>query len=247
MRNSYVSLMLFFLALPFIGSSQENSSNELYFEVHKVYPPLSISKENLGKANTIIDLNKYYKPSWVREYISVEVLASLNGNVKKMVNKNEVLTQEQKDLMSKADIGSNISVNVRYIPENTLKQNDPKELDFTFIIDPDNDAKYPGGQKQLQQYLKESVMDEIPADSFQGYDLTTVKFTITEDGQIEDAHVFWPTQKEKTEELLLKAIQNMPNWEPATYSNGLKVKQEFVLTVGNMENCVVNLLNIRMD
>ncbi|MFT4667667.1 MAG: hypothetical protein ACI9XB_004640 [Gammaproteobacteria bacterium] len=50
---------------------------------------------------------------------------------------------------------------------------------------------------------------------------------------------------ENVNELLLETIQNMPCWKPAEYANGLKVKQEFVLTVGNMESCVVNLLNIR--
>ena len=37
----------------------------------------------------------------------------------------------------------------------------------------------------------------------------------------------------------------MPSWKPAAYANGMKVKQDFVLTVGDMTSCVVNLLNIR--
>lgn len=46
---------------------------------------------------------------------------------------------------------------------------------------------------------------------------------------------------------MAEAIRNMPSWKPAGYSNGISVKQDFVLTVGNMESCVVSLLNIRRD
>jgi hypothetical protein len=49
----------------------------------------------------------------------------------------------------------------------------------------------------------------------------------------------------KIDEMLVAAISKMPSWKPAEFSNGFKVKQNFVLTIGNMENCMVNLLNIR--
>jgi len=37
----------------------------------------------------------------------------------------------------------------------------------------------------------------------------------------------------------------MANWQPAEYANGLKVRQEFVLTIGDHRSCTINLLNIR--
>ena len=92
-------------------------------------------------------------------------------------------------------------------------------------------------------------MDKIPDGSFIGYDLAAVKFTINEEGKITDAHIFgseYQTSKnEKIDELLLETICNMSTWKPAEYANGTKVKQEFVLTVGNLENCMINLFNIR--
>jgi TonB family protein len=77
------------------------------------------------------------------------------------------------------------------------------------------------------------------------YNFVAIKFTIDEAGQIINAHIFQPSKDEDVDNLLLETICNMPNWKPAEYSNGKKVKQEFVLTVGNMENCMINLLNIR--
>lgn len=215
--------------------------------MNRIYPPVSITKEKLNEAQTLIDLNVNYPTSWVKEYISVEILTNYKGTIREAVSKNDTLGQEQKDIMNMADVASDISVKVRYIPENTLKHNDAKEINFTFTVDPESEAKYPGGQQQLKQYLKASAIDKIPDTTFRNYDLAAIKFTINEEGQIVDAHVFLPFKDKITDKLLLGAIRDMPDWKPAEYSNGTKVKQEFVLTVGNHENCDIHLLNIRRD
>lgn len=257
-QNTLIVLLFVALAFPHPGSSQDRLSNELSYEVNRIYPFISISKEKLKEAHTLTDLgdktnhlNHYYKSSWIREYISVEILTSYKEGIRKAVSKNDTFSQEQKDIMNMADVGTDISVKVQYIPENTLTHNDIKEINFTFTVNPENEAKFPGGQQQLKQYLKEKAIDKIHDGSFKNYDLAAIKFTIDEEGKIIDAHVFesiYQTYKnEKIDNLLLETIRNMPYWTPAEYSNGTKVKQEFVLTVGNMESCVINLLDIRRD
>ncbi len=253
-QNKLIVFLSIALAFPHLGSSQDSLTNELSYEVNRIYPYISITKEKLIDANTINDfknetnnLNLDYKPSWVREYISVEILTSYKGAIRKAVSKNDTLTKEQKDIMNMADVGTDISVNIQYIPENNLTQNDPKELNFTFTVNPDSEAKYSGGQQKLKQYLEEKAIDKIADGSFKDYDLAAVKFTIGEEGEITDAHVFESSKDEKIDKLLLDAIRNMPCWKPAEYSNGIKVKQEFVLTVGSMENCMIYLLNIPRD
>jgi len=246
-QNKLIIILFIALAFPHLGSSQDDLTNELKYEVNRIYPPISIAKEKLNEAQTLIDLNANYKSSWIREYISVEILTSNKGSLRRAVSKNDTLSQEQKDIMNMADLGLGISVVVQYIPENTLKHNDIKEINFTLIVNPENEAKYSGGQQKLKQYLKEKAIDKIHDTSFKNYDLAAIKFTINEEGQIIDAHVFESSKDEKIDRLLLKTICNMPSWKPAEYSNGIKVKQEFVLTVGNMESCVINLLNIRQD
>ena len=149
--------------------------------------------------------------------------------------------------MAMADVGSDISINMKYIPDNTLKQNTAKESHFSFMVNPETKATYTGGQQELKHYLKDHAIDKIPAETFKEWDLAAVKFTITEKGQVANAHIFETSKDEKIDALLLETIKNMPNWTPAVYSNGTKVEQEFVLTLGNMENCIVNLLNIRRD
>ncbi len=234
-----------------LGISQDNSDFDFTYKVNRTYPSLSITKEKLNEARTLADLNQYYKPSWVKAYISVEISASCEGEIKKALSDNNRLNPAQKDLMNTLDADTDISVKIDYIPNNTLKHNDPKEMTFTLAVEPENEATYPGGTQQLQQYLKENVGDKIAEDVFSIYHLAAVNFTIDEEGRVVDAHLFeggyQSFEHEKTKALLLEAICNMPNWTPAKYADGTKVKQGFVLTVGDHRSCVVNLLNIRRE
>lgn len=241
--------MLSFLV--FASANFAAAQESFTFEVNRVFPHISISTENLNNAKTIADLNKFYKPSWVKEYISVEISAPHNGEQVKAVSKNDVLSQKQKEIMKHADLGEDIYVLVKYIPDNNLKHNDPKEHDFTFSVDPDSEASFPEGQEQLTKYLKEKAIDKISSTSFEGYDLTAIEFTISEEGEVRNAQVFnsaYQTYKnEEVNQLLLKTVQAMPCWKPAEYANGTKVEQKFVLTVGNMNNCIIPLLGIKSE
>lgn len=245
--KNIITLLFIIPAFPYPGSSQDNLTGALRFEVNRIYPPVSVTKDKLHEALTIKDLDPYYKSSWVKEYISVVVSARDKGRTRNAIGKNDILSQEQKDLMNKADRGTDIEVKVQYMPQNTLSQNDVKEINFTFTVEPESEAAYPGGRQQLNQYIQEQAIDKIPETGFRQTDFSAVKFTVNEDGHITDAHIFWKSENDKADELLLLAISNMPRWKPAEYSGGVKVKQEFVLTVGNMENCAIHLLNIRRD
>jgi hypothetical protein len=240
-----IVVLLLTLAFSNISISQDTLSYEISCEVHKIYPYLSITKEKLTEAHTLTDLNTHYKPSWVNTYISVEILTSNNGKIRSTMGKNDTLSQEQQSNMHKADTNTDILVKILYLPQNTLSHNDVKEMTFTFTVAPDNDAMYPGRQQQLEQYLQENIMDKIPSSSFRQFNLTAIKFTVNKEGQIVAPYVFETSKEEKIDTLLLNAICNMPDWKPAMYTNGVRVKQDFVLTIGDMESCVVNLLNIR--
>jgi TonB family protein len=245
-RNLFLLISLFLLFIS-SGFSQVNSAGELEYGVYRTYPAICVTKEKLHEAHTIMDLNPHFKPSWVRTYLEVEVVTIHNGRKSKATTNTDFLSEEQKAKLTGADTGSEVYVKVHYIPENSLKHNDPKNFDFTFIVDPDKEAEYPGGKERLNQYLKEKAIDKIPAGTFEGYALTAIKFTITEEGKIAGAKVIWSSDDDNLDELLLETIQNMPDWSPASYTDGTKVKQEFVFLVGNMENCAVHTLNIRRD
>jgi hypothetical protein len=252
MKQHFVSLILILLVFTPLGFSQGSFTNrviveELPFQVQTLYPPNSISREQFNSAKHLIDFDRFLKSSWIRTYLAVEVLTSHKGKVKKTLFKNDELTQEVKDLISRADVGATIKVTISYIPENNLVENDPKEMDFTWSFRPDTEAEFPGGAQALRAYLKENAIDHIPAESFEGYDFAAVKFTVNEEGQINEVLLSEAAKEEQVNASLLKAIANMPCWKPAEFANGLKVKQEKVLLVGNMENCMINLLGIQRE
>ena len=248
MKNYFLASIFFLLVFPCSVFLQQDLHDEIQFEVNKTAPYLSVSKDKLMEAHTLEDVNKYFKSSWVQKYIAVEVLTKNKGKINKAVHKSDVFSQEQKDNMRMADAGTDIAVKIQYMPDNTLSHNDAKEINFTFSVEPENEAEFPGGAQQLKKYLKEKAIDQIPGDSFKDFNLTAVNFTISEEGEIINAHIFesmYQTWKnEKVEKILLEAICNMPNWKPAEYADGTVIKQEFVLTVGDLRSCLIPLLNI---
>lgn len=250
MKNirNIVALFLFSaLALPLSGISQDGSANNLTYGVYRSYPSLFISKEQLLAAQTLSDLNKKYEAAWVKTYVSVEVMTTYKGATQKALSNSIVLSQEQKEMMQMADAGTDIRVNVQYLPDNTLTQNDVHELGFTFAVDPETGAEFPGGQPALEQYLQEKIGHVISTANFNANQLAVAKFTVDETGHVSAPQLFWQSANKNTDQQLLEAITNMPDWKPATYPTGVKVKQEFVLTAGDMASCVVNLIHIRRD
>ncbi|MEY3241749.1 MAG: hypothetical protein RIR11_3188 [Bacteroidota bacterium] len=240
-KNKILLVVLLSIGCTFNSFAQD----ELKFEINKVLPFISVQENKLDQINTLTDLDKRYPASWVSAYISVEISAYKNGIQTKASGMSDVLNQAQKELIQTADRNSDIAVNVMYLPENSLQNNTVKQYDFKVGILPDKNAVYSEGAAQLTQYLQKNSIANIEAGSFTGYDLTAIKFTITEQGLITDIQVAIPSKDKKIDEMLVAAISKMPSWKPAEFSNGLKVKQTFVLTIGNMENCMVNLLNIR--
>lgn len=249
--NKYIrnAILPFFICLVIvnINFSQDNSDYEFIYEVNRVNPPVKVTKAKLNMANTLLDLNKRYESTWVEEYLSVEISAFRHGEIQKAFGKSENLSQEQKDLMKNADVGSAISVTVHYMPENNLTHNDAKEMDFTFTVEPDNEAEFAGGQDQLSKYFKENAIDKVTRSSFKQYKLAAYKFTIDESGKVVDPMILWSSEDDEIDGVMLGSICNMPQWTPAAYDDGTKISQEYVLAVGDKYSCVMNLLSINQD
>ena len=243
------TIFIIALLIPFSGYSQEGIGSALSYEIFRVYPSYTITRDELHNAKKLVDLYKYYDHSWVNEYKSVEIVAINDGKVVKAIGEDNNITQKQMDIMRSSDNATEIEVTVHYIPDNTLPDKEVKKNNFTFSIDPDNDAIYEGGEAALKHYLKANAIDKLPSGSFDGFDLVAVNFTINEEGEIANAHVYesmYQTyENDEVGKLLIEAVQNMPCWNPAEFIDGTKVKQHFVLAVGNHQSCVMNLLGIR--
>ena len=225
----------------------QSESKTVPFGIYQVYPPLSLTKDQLNSLSSIPELNRFYKPSWIQEYLSTAIKASVNGTMTISLGESEMLTEDQIRLIKSVDTGSEISVDIKYIPENNLKVNEARDIHFSFTIEPEVNARYPIKEKGLTDFIQSEGLNQIKADSFDGFDITVVQFTIDEEGQVTDPFIFWSSEDESTDSVLLNTICKMPKWDPAKYANGHRIKQDYVLIVGNMENCMVHTLNIRKE
>lgn len=240
---SFVLLMIFWFSLV-IAQDNPMAPNIVEIDVHRVLPFTSISSEELTVADSISQLNKRFKPEWVEKYKSVEVTTLHDGKKKTTKSKTDILSADQKKCLLSADTGADIDVKIKYWPDNSLSKNDLKEIEFDFTIDPDRDAEFPGGREKMMAYLKENILDQVEEGVISGYQLAALYFTIDEIGQITNVNIFESSKDEKTDKIMYDAICAMPVWTPASYTDGLIVKQEFAFTLGNPQSCVVNLLSI---
>jgi TonB family protein len=176
------------------------------------------------------------------DYVSVEISGICNGKIQASQNTNDELTTEQKNILNTVDPGTDIRIKIKFKYKNKKKNNFDNgkiiegELAVTAV--PETEAEYPGGFKQLTEYLTENVINKISEKSFpEKIRQAIVKFTVNEEGQIVAAKIFRSSTDLKTDILLLNAITKMPKWKPAKNSKGIKVKQEFSIPFGNSDGC----------
>ena len=247
-------LVCFIFTLLYTATAQQNTDGTPEFSVKKVYPFLSVTPAQLQSIQSIDEIknaltgeNLEYKKSWIKEFISVDISTYHKGEIRIASASDNQLNAIQKQNIRTADSGSPIMVKVKYLPNNELRSNEIKELNFDFVKEPQSDAYFLGGQTALEDYLLQNAIQKIPPGTYQNYEVSAVKFTVTKEGEIVNPSIvgeeYELKRKMEIETLLQSAVKNMPCWEPAVYANGEKARQEFILTVGNHENCIVHLLH----
>lgn len=250
MKGTLLCILFLVLCLPTLvldGQTQQNVAYEFKYDVVQVYKPLSVAKASLLQATKVEDLHRHYKDSWVQEYLQVNVSAYIDGDLVTHTAKDQSLTNEQKQLMFNADRGTEIEVVVDYIPDNTLKSKEPKKFDFAFMVNPEEDASFKGGKEGLIQVIKEDLIEAASWDRLGQYQLAVVRFVVDVDGHIVDPKLFWSSDDKETDAKMLDFVCNMPAWEPAQYDTGKRIAQEYALTIGDNNSCVVPMLNTKQN
>jgi len=247
MNNVSLKLLfgfLFFLTMVSSSIAQEAQPYNLTYEINRSNPKYTLTKTQLNEADSLIDLNEYFKPEWAKQYVSVDVITSYKGAVVKTTSDNDQLSEAQKQAMAMADANRDIKVIYRYIPNSSHDDNDVRTDDFSFHVLPEQEAQYPEGIASMNKYLEEKAFNKISHSDIDIYNLAAVKFTVTEEGEIINSRVIESSKDESVDALLLEAICSMPSWKPAEYSNGKRISQDFVFTVGDHTSCTINVLNI---
>jgi len=228
MKTSLVMLL-------FIVSITPGFSQELRFDVHGNYHH-PVLKEKLIKSTTLGDIIPYYPSSWISRYISVELESRNEGISTSAYSTNDVLTQDQHTLLKNAEIGTEIVINVNYESKNSLTgQTESGKMNYSVTVIPDTEAEFADGD--LSQYIRENAIEQISTGGSAELNPALVNFTVDENGEITDVQVSKSSGDPEVDQLLLQVINNMPKWKPAENSEGLKVSQEFVLSVSGSNDC----------
>lgn len=208
-------------------------SQNLVYEIRGKHTQ-GVSKEKLNTAKSMMDIRPGYPASMIDSYISTEISVTIAGKVLKATGRNEVLTAEQQKLIQKAEIGSEVSVEIGYVhPNPATLIPDIHKMHFAMSVVPEVEASYPGGYQDLMTYLEKNVIDKINQSFPKEARNTVITFTVSESGKITKAKVSETSTDPVMDIFLLEVISKMPNWVPARNADGVNISQDFVFTLGN--------------
>ncbi len=228
---------LIFLFVAFFGSAAY--AQEMGYDIFSTYAK-PVQKEQLSTAKKMSDINPEYPASWILEedYISTEITVFCEGERRKEKGKTNYFTEEQRNILTKADMGTTVDVEVKYHVNNSITDKyDVSTMNFSVSLVPEKEAEYEGGQEKMKMYLKQNSVDKINTFSNRVFDMAKVRFLVNEEGEAVNAEIIKSSEDEKIDRLLLKTIAKMPKWKPAESAKGVKLKQEFEFVVGMMIGC----------
>lgn len=222
----------------FSGYSQNNFTTNFTGNInYEVFGPYkrAVKKTQFNDANLISDVVAGYPVNWISSYISVEIVGTCAGKVIVAASLNEKLTIEQKNILKTIDLASDIVINIKYNYKdpinNTIEKN---KIHVEMTIVPETEAEFIGGQKQLIQFLKENSLSKLPIKKSNDFRGAVIRFTVNEDGEIVNPKTVQSWGDLKVDQMLLELMIKMPRWNPALDFNGVKVKQDFKLSVGRV-------------
>lgn len=226
-------ISLFFTLLFCNGFTQD-----LNFSVQGKYAH-PITMEKIIKARSMSDIIPYYPSSWIDSYISSEISVISNGIPYTASSSNDILSEDQLMMLGSLDFGDEIVINIRYKRENTFNiETGNGHMHYSATLVPDTEAQYSEGYDQLSQYIKRNAIVKISEDESKDMQQTVVRFAVNEKGEITDALISKSSGNAGIDKILLDVINEMPDWNPASDSQGIMVRQEFEFTVwGGGEGC----------
>lgn len=182
--------------------------------------------------------NQEFNYNNIVEYTSVEILASSNGKITSSKSKGDKLTMAQKQILEKADIGAELNVKINFQFKNQANnkietENKIYSGTLAVVVVPETEAEYPGGYKKLSDFYSENIFNKVSSKSdFDKIFMASVKFTVNEDGKITDTRMSKSSNDPQIDKLILEQTNKMPEWSPAKNSEGVKIKQEFIIPFG---------------
>jgi hypothetical protein len=198
MKNKLFILFLFLL----VSSVFSQHSRDAF--LGNYIPPLNYDK--LKEVKLITEIIPNCPTHWdkIIDIVSVRIIATCKGKTEEVVGTSNVLTVEQKNSLNTIDIGTRMTIKIKFKWKDTLSSigENGKMIDmneFRVAVVPNIEAEYPGGFEQAKSYLKENVFNKIVTlnDTKKKRLWLFVKFTVNEEGKIIEAKL--SSEKENTD------------------------------------------------
>ncbi len=215
------------------NEEQKEVTTDYFFDIErKDKRPFVMSR--LKQANRIGDFVDGFPSDWLTDNINVEITTKYQGQIRRAVSIGEVLSPDQKVMLSSCNLYTAIHVNVKYQIKNAVThQMDNRSMEIDGTAFPENEAVFIGGEVKLKSYLRMQIEKEISDKGYLNVVRALIGFTINEQGSPVDVKVLKTSGSSETDKSLIKIIRNMPIWNPATVKAGNSVKQDFVFNIGN--------------
>lgn len=192
----------------------------------------NILRDKVIKATKFEDLIPYYPHSWIEDYIGTTITVNHSKSSRSSEGINNNLTGNQKSLLTNAQIGDELTLSIKYQSKNSVTgDSDKHEIKMEFTIVSDQDAKPAAGIEKLRDYFKVNTFKEFADGTGDAFAGASVIFIIDVNGNISDANLEQSSGNLAADLRLLKAVWNMPLWDPAKDKNGKKYSRAFVIEV----------------
>lgn len=223
--------------ISFFGSAQ----NVLFSFVDQ--DEFDVSESVFFEAKSLSDLHRFYKDEWVAKYVSTKLVYEIDGKVKEAKGTSHELSSAQKELLANVEAGGTIELIVDYIPDNSLSHNDVKKMDFKFYVNPCTIPEIKIGDTAFKKYINERLLNHISEAQEAKLKFSVVELEISNEGQVSKVNLVEKTGDDKLDSLLVKVIEDMPLWSPATSASGKTLAYEMKFYMTNVKNsCMINTI-----
>lgn len=207
---------------------------KLYFN-HSDRVNMSITESELNSSETFGDFHKLYRSSWVEEYIETRVTLVSSDETIIIEGKNDLINSDIRKLLSRAKVGDEIKLWIKYIPKNNLKENPIREMDYTYVVAPESTAQFMNGEYDLMDYLHENLTCKLTNDQYNTIETVRLKITISPAGEVINPILKTSTGDQVIDELIIKSFTDMPLWSAAKSISGAPVESTIRFIISNRE------------
>ncbi len=172
---------------------------------------------------------------------TIEMTVIHNGKNESLKAVGTALSVEQRQMLSMADVGTDLSFNFSFKFKHPLNEDREMHLlktgKYTVSLVPEKVAEYAGGNRKLNAYLIEHIITKFPdAASIKMIQQAAVKFVINKSGDVTEVKMANSTGNVLIDHYIINAVLNMPKWKAAEDTNGNKINQCILIPFGG-EGC----------